>query len=155
MNREPNTVAIREAVRADIGRLITIEAQFPGDRLERRHFLHAVRSPSIVALVAELDGQAAGYALLETRRRSATGRISSIAVAPETSGKGVGRCLLSAVEEESLRRGRDAVRLEVRADNDRAIALYDGCGYRRTGRTEAYYDDGCAAVRFEKALADG
>jgi len=44
------------------------------------------------------------------------------------------------------------MRLEVRADNVEARALYARLGYRPIGSTLAYYDDGMDAVRMEKGL---
>lgn len=144
---------IRPAAPADLDALLALEdAVFPGDRLDRRNFRHAVASPSIVALVVERDGRLAGYALVETRRRTRVARLSSIAVAPEAAGSGLGRTLLAAAETEAAARGARALRLEVRADNPRAARLYERAGYRRTGREPAYYEDGEAAERWEKAL---
>jgi len=44
------------------------------------------------------------------------------------------------------------MRLEVRADNVEAKALYTRLGYRPIGSQPAYYDDGMDAVRMEKRL---
>ena len=44
--------------------------------------------------------------------------------------------------------------LEVRADNPRAIALYEKNGYAMIGREEDWYEDGGDALRFEKKLSD-
>jgi ribosomal protein S18 acetylase RimI-like enzyme len=44
------------------------------------------------------------------------------------------------------------LRLEVRYDNASAIALYEKMGYRQFGQYERYYEDGAAALRFEKRL---
>jgi [ribosomal protein S18]-alanine N-acetyltransferase len=41
----------------------------------------------------------------------------------------------------------------VRTDNPAAQSLYARRGYRRFGRREGYYEDGAAALRYEKALA--
>src|SRR5690606_3851080 len=42
------------------------------------------------------------------------------------------------------------LRLEVREDNEVAIRLYEGLGFHRTGRRDAYYEDGASALRFER-----
>ncbi len=44
------------------------------------------------------------------------------------------------------------MRLEVRIDNAPAIALYEKSGYRSFGAVEDYYQDGAAALRFEKTF---
>jgi ribosomal-protein-alanine acetyltransferase len=149
----PTKSLIRAARPDDVDALLRIEdAAFPGDRLTRRNFRHAVASATIVSLVAEEDGRVAGYVLVETRRTAGVARLSSIAVAPGAAGTGTGRRLADAAEVEVRRRGCDRLRLEVRADNARAIALYEAAGYRRIGRERRYYEDGEAALKFEKTL---
>ena len=49
---------------------------------------------------------------------------------------------------------RTSLRLEVRDDNARAIALYEKNAYRCIGRVDGYYEDGMAARRYEKPLGD-
>jgi [ribosomal protein S18]-alanine N-acetyltransferase len=57
-----------------------------------------------------------------------------------------------ACQSYALAHGRRALRLEVRADNGAAIALYERLGFREFGRYDYYYADGARALRFEKAL---
>ena len=144
--------AVREARPEDIDALLAIEAVFPTDRLERRAFRHAVRSPTIDLLVADRDAGAAGYALLQRRRNSRTARLNSIAVRPGADGKGLGKALLEAAEARARAKGCTHLRLEVRADNKPARTLYEKAGYRRFDVVEDYYEDGEAAWRYEKEL---
>lgn len=150
-------IAIRRGARADLDALERIEnAAFPGDRISRRGLAHSLKAQTMILLVAE-SGQAgaeriAGYGLVHTRRGSRIGRVVSLAVAPDRP-KGTGRALLAALEDEARARRLCAMRLEVRADNDRAIALYRAAGYRQIGRYSDYYEDGAMALRFEKPLA--
>jgi ribosomal protein S18 acetylase RimI-like enzyme len=58
--------------------------------------------------------------------------IHDIAVVPEHRGKGIGRALLAAVEEEARRRGCAKITLEVRSDNALARDLYRRCGFQGT-----------------------
>lgn len=58
--------------------------------------------------------------------------IHDIAVAPTHRGKGVGRALLQAVEEEARRRGCCKVTLEVRQDNEIAKTAYLRAGFKPT-----------------------
>ena len=55
--------------------------------------------------------------------------IHDLIVRPELRGRGVGRTLLRAVEEEAVRRGCCKLTLEVRADNPRARRLYRAMGF--------------------------
>lgn len=60
----------------------------------------------------------------------------TIAVAPPSQGKGIGRSLLRAFEEAV---DAENLFLEVAADNAPAHALYNGTGWVETGRRKAYY----------------
>lgn len=149
---------VRPARVGDIDALLRLEeAAFPGDRLTRREFRDAIRSGATVTLAAAAplgDGEAiAGYVFLQTRRGSAVARITSLAVDESAGRRGLGRLLVETAEAEALRRGCSRIRLEVRADNERAARLYQAAGYRHVGREEEYYEDGCAAERYEKPLS--
>jgi ribosomal-protein-alanine N-acetyltransferase len=65
--------------------------------------------------------------------------VQTIAVAREAQGKGVGARLLQALLDEAARRRQRRVMLEVRADNDRAIALYERFDFRRSAVRRGYY----------------
>jgi ribosomal-protein-alanine acetyltransferase len=152
--RPPIAATIRPARPADIDALLAIEnAAFATDRIERRAFRHAIRSPTIVCLVASRGSKVLGYGIVERRRNSATARLTSIAVAPEAAGAGLGRRLLPALEAEAIASGAWRMRLEVRADHEAARKLYETAGYRAVETLEGYYEDGGAAQRYEKALA--
>ena len=69
------------------------------------------------------------------------GEITNIAVHPLFTGKGVGFALMSAAQEYCRRAGVKSLHLEVRASNERAIALYRKCGFVRTGIRRGYYGD--------------
>lgn len=62
--------------------------------------------------------------------------IHDLAVLPEHRGRGVGRALLVAVEEEARRRGCCKLTLEVRDDNRAAARLYARLGFG-PGRAES------------------
>jgi GNAT superfamily N-acetyltransferase len=79
------------------------------------------------------------------------GHISTIDVLPEHRGKGIATSLIHAAEEDYTKRGFKEMRLEVEVNN-RAQTLYFKIGYRVTGVTKKYYDDGSACIRMTKKL---
>ena len=148
-------ISVRPALEADIDRLVDIEnAVFAGDRLSRRSLRRLVASPSAVIILAEIDGNTIGYAVVLLRRGTLAARLYSIAVAPELAGRRVGAGLLEAAENVARSQGRALMRLEVRTDNGPAIGLYQGAGYRIFGRKPGYDQDGEDALRMEKMLAE-
>jgi [ribosomal protein S18]-alanine N-acetyltransferase len=145
--------SLRRGRLRDLDALVALEqTAFTTDIISRRSFRRFLASRSATLLVAEAAGKLAGYALVLCRPRSRLARLYSIAVAPHSDGRGIGRLLLTAAEEAARRRRRHAMRLEVHDHNTRAIRLYEGSGYRRFGLHRDYYGDHGDALRFEKAL---
>ncbi|MBL8286937.1 MAG: GNAT family N-acetyltransferase [Rubrivivax sp.] len=93
-------------------------------------------------LVAELGGQVVGCAGLhpvsaQVRRRHAM--VLGIGVARQAQGRGVGKALMAAMCDWADRWGAVLrIELTVFADNERAIALYKGFGFRVEGTHRAY-----------------
>jgi [ribosomal protein S18]-alanine N-acetyltransferase len=144
---------LRRARAADLPALCALEREvFTTDVLSPRSFRRFLGSPHADLLVAEADGQFAGYVLVLYPPRSQLARLYSIAVSPHVGGRGVGPLLLAGAERTAKRRRRRAMRLEVHEHNTRAIARYEKAGYRLFGRHHAYYDNGGDALRFEKPL---
>jgi ribosomal protein S18 acetylase RimI-like enzyme len=60
-------------------------------------------------------------------------------VAPWARGHGLARQLLEAAERAAIGGGFSVMRLDVRASQDRAISLYESCGYARWGTLDRYH----------------
>ena len=152
----------RAAPRVDVARqddlaaLVALEAaSFSQDRISRRSWRRLVLRPSamVLASVAAIgSGDLAGALVLLFRRRSRIARVYSIAVAASSRGNGVGAALLAQAGAAATRRGCTHLRLETRVDNRPAQVLFRREGFAETGRTEDYYQDGMAALRFERRL---
>jgi ribosomal protein S18 acetylase RimI-like enzyme len=144
---------VRPATAADLPAIEAIEnAVFDGDRLSRRSLRYFLASDTAMMLVLAVQDHVLGYSLIAFRRGSKRARLYSIALSPDEHGRGLGRFLLRSSENAAKAHGAAFMRLEVRTDNASAIALYEKNGYRFFGRIEDYYEDGAAALRFEKAL---
>lgn len=147
------TTFVRRARLDDLAAMVAIEgAVFDCDRLSRRSLRYYVNANTSILLALEVDGRIVGYSLIAFRKNSSRARLYSIAVEPASHGRGLGRLLLGASERAAKARGAKTLRLEVRADNQRAINLYERGGYRRFSIIEDYYEDGASALRLEKEL---
>jgi ribosomal-protein-alanine N-acetyltransferase len=89
-------------------------------------------------LVVEDGGKVVGYAGL-CAYPPHEAYVQTIAVAAQRQRQGIGTQLLTALVEESVRRGCRQLDLEVRADNAHAIALYERFGFTRVGVRRGYY----------------
>ncbi len=146
-------IQIRIAQSGDLADLLRVETgSFPGDRISRRSFKRFLASQRARLLVASDREGIRGYGLLLLRQGTALARLYSLAIDPAARGQGLGVRLLKALEDKAFEDDRIVLRLEVRADNDAALALYRKSGYRDIGRIGDYYEDGCSAVRMEKLL---
>jgi len=94
------------------------------------------------------DGELVAYAGLRAAPVDAgQGDIQTIAVSQSHQGRGLGRALLVDLMDEAQRRGVRELLLEVRADNEPAIALYQSLGFREIDRRAGYYQpDGVDAI---------
>jgi diamine N-acetyltransferase len=146
------SVAIRHADEGDADALAglaarTFEETFGADsrpedmaiHLERAYGpaqqLAEIRNPRVTTLVAEVDGQLAGYAQLRTGSTPAcvTGdrpvELWRFYVASAWHGRGVAQALMKQVELEALRRGGETLWLGVWERNERAKAFYRKAGF--------------------------
>ncbi|MFG6176702.1 GNAT family N-acetyltransferase [Halomonas sp. THAF12] len=149
------TVFLRPVVSRDLADLYRLEqVAFSGDRFSRRQLWHLLNRANALTLVAEgEDGRLIGYGTLLFRYGSGRARLYSFCVHPEARGSGLGRRMLEWLEAAARERSCDWLVLEVRADNQAALALYRRMGFAPSDWLDDYYEDGCAAWRMGKALA--
>lgn len=83
-----------------------------------------------------------------------TADLHRIMVAREHRGEGLARQLVAAGMQWARATGASRMLLEVREDNDAALGLYDGCGFRQLSRRENYYGPGVHALVMAAPLAD-
>lgn len=65
--------------------------------------------------------------------------ITLLGVHPDYQKQGLGQLLLCTLLQEALHRGLKWATLEVKADNDRAITLYQKFGFQIIGKRKGYY----------------
>jgi ribosomal protein S18 acetylase RimI-like enzyme len=87
------------------------------------------------AFVALKVGEVIGWCDIRRQALPAFAHRGSVGmgVVAQWRGRGIGSRLLNAAIEDGFRRGLVRVELEVRADNARAIALYERIGFVREG----------------------
>jgi RimJ/RimL family protein N-acetyltransferase len=111
-------------------------AQVQAPPLERvRDFVRQSLESDAAQFVA-LDGErVVGWADIFAAWPQATSHRGNlgIGVLPAYRGQGIGRQLLDACIGKAWSKGMTRVDLETRADNERAIVLYEKLGFRREG----------------------
>jgi DNA-binding MarR family transcriptional regulator/GNAT superfamily N-acetyltransferase len=93
-----------------------------------------LRPPRGLSLVATLHGAPVGCAILKFHDGGSWAHVKRMWVADDVRGLGLGRRLLTALEDEARRRGATTVRLETHRVLTEAIGLYRSAGYREVER---------------------
>jgi [ribosomal protein S18]-alanine N-acetyltransferase len=123
-----------------------------GEAYSRETFEYLLTSPESVAYRAVTpDGTMVGFivGLVEPDK---TGHITTLGVAPEHRRRRIAQRMLAKVEESFRRRHVRTMRLEVRAVNTGAQALYRNLGYVVTQRLPRYYSNGGDGLMMVKAI---
>lgn len=148
--RAVDDLSIRQARTEDAALLAAAErliARVPGrlasrpdeilDDAMRRKIVELVGNERGAFLVAERDGTMVGHAHLEPLALAVTAHVVrlTIAVHEGHQGRGVGRALMEALLAWARSNaGVEKVELQVRASNERALALYRSLGFVEEGR---------------------
>jgi ribosomal protein S18 acetylase RimI-like enzyme len=96
-------------------------------------------------LVAEVDGEVAGYACFgATPMTRGVWDLYWIAVDPARQGEGIGRALLVAAEDAIRAEGGRMLLVETggKASYEKTRAMYLACGYREVARVPDFYEEG-------------
>ena len=100
-----------------------------------------IRAEESMVLVAEADGEVVGNVLVSVDRGRATEHIGvlSICIAADWRDVGIGTELVSGAQTWARERGLRKLSLGVFPDNERAIAVYERCGFVREGVRRQQY----------------
>jgi len=115
-----------------------------------RKALDPETAPVRLALVADRNGRAAGFAIVSLIPPEA--ELESIVVAPQSRRQGIGQLLLKAIGAELKQQKVMELFLELRASNLAALELYRSAGFVPTAVRPRYYTDPVEDAVLMKAL---
>ncbi|MGR9089580.1 MAG: GNAT family N-acetyltransferase [Gammaproteobacteria bacterium] len=130
-----------------------IEAGLPWWCWTPKRLGKAIRSPDTVGIIATVDRQLSGFAMMHFGDENA--HLNLLAVEPALRRRGIGRELLAWLDDSCLVAGIRRITLEVRANNQPAIRFYENLGYVRGERIPRYYCGEEAALRMTRTIAQG
>jgi ribosomal protein S18 acetylase RimI-like enzyme len=90
-------------------------------------------------LVALSDGYLSGFAVTSWLRQESSAELEGVFVDRAHRRQGIGSALVQACMAWAANTGATTIRLEVRASNTAALALYQRYGFSTTGLRRAYY----------------
>jgi ribosomal protein S18 acetylase RimI-like enzyme len=117
---------------------------FVSTHLSEEHFTAYIADAERQVLIAETDGEPAGYSMLVYRdtddadvaaalTTSPSAELSKLYVVADSHGAGVGAALMNASVADAKRRGYPSVWLGVNKENVRANRFYEKQGFRVVG----------------------
>lgn len=112
-------------------------ACFPDDPWEAGALTRLIGLTGSFGWFAWEDETPAGFILVRDLGNEC--EVLSLGVAPRWRRLGIAQDLMRAAIEETRRRARPSLVLEVATDNDAASALYAGFGFVAVGRRARYY----------------
>ncbi len=121
---------------ADIAYIAALEAQIHAVPWTPGNFRDAIAAGYLTE-AGEREGRIVAYGVMLLAPGEA--QILNLSVVPDARREGLGRALLRRFIAHARRLGAEQVFLEVRVSNTTAVALYEGEGFTRVGRREAYY----------------
>lgn len=154
-NTRSTALRIREAGLKDLSDMQRLECMcFDIEAFSKFQLRYLVTTPTGISLAAEIDGKFAGFiiGIINKNRYGTYGRIYTLDVDTSFRGKGTGTELTSALLERFKASGCEKCFLEVREDNDSAIALYHKLGFQNKHIIPHYYAEGIHAIKMRKDL---
>ena len=142
---------IRAAVLSDVEALTQVESVcFDRDAWSPKLVENELSADTRSVLLASDDSKVIGYGSIQVIDDVAD--LQRIAVVPDARRAGLGRELLEELLAKATGLGATRIMLEVAADNDAAISLYESFAFAEIALRKGYYADGRDALVMEKSL---
>ncbi len=139
-----SAVTIRDMRTEDVAEAWAIECAVFPDPWTLRVFAEELAALDRAYVVAEDDGAVVGFA--GTMVVGEDAHLMNLAVGESRRGQGIGRRLLEAVADRATGLGAGRITLEVRPENESAVALYRSAGLVEVGVRPGYYPGGQDAM---------
>ena len=117
--------------------ILEIEKESNGSPWSKRSFEKEIGHDPTEFIVATQKGAVVGYAAAWILADEC--HVTTIAVTPDLRRQGLGRKMMVELLERSRDRGALCATLEVRAENEAAIKMYEDLGFVSSGKRRAYY----------------
>lgn len=152
---QANRAVVRYMIWSDISQVMAIERASHEHAWNDEEFLKTLRQRNAIGVVAERDGDVAGFVVYELLDRRT--RVLDLAVDPESRRLGVGRGLVEMLVSKTERQGRDRIVASVRETNLPAQMFFRAVGFRAVDVLREHYGDTgedayCMVYRPERSM---
>lgn len=134
---EKTEFRIRHMTEADVDEVTSIEKECFPDPWPRSAFKDIIDSSDHGAFVAVVDEGLVGYGCYLIIANEA--HLTNLAVRPDYRRKSAARRLLGYIMEIARRKNCEYILLEVRPQNESAVAFYEKAGFKLLYRRPRYY----------------
>jgi ribosomal-protein-alanine N-acetyltransferase len=138
----PNSqILIRPLKYDDLEQVETIDRMsFSPMWVNSRQYLEIAFRQSLVATVAQIDGEIVGYQI--STSSPIGGHLARLAVSPEMQGHGVGYAILFDLMRQFMHRATRTITVNTQKDNHASLSLYQRMGFGLTGEEYPCYQLG-------------
>jgi ribosomal-protein-alanine N-acetyltransferase len=150
----PESRQIRRARPTDIPEIMAIERECFVEPWDEEVFVQTLEWTPFHFFVTLAGGRLRGFIVgcMETTGPATYGHISNLGVTGEYRGRGLGRILVSRLEQQFIVDGAEGVLLEVRVSNTGAQEFYRRLGYQEAFLLSGYYSNGEDALVMMKEI---
>jgi ribosomal-protein-alanine N-acetyltransferase len=150
----PESRQIRRARPTDIPEIMAIERECFVEPWDEEVFVQTMEWTPFHFFVTLAGGRLRGFIVgcMETTGPATYGHISNLGVTGEYRGRGLGRILVSRLEQQFIVDGAEGVLLEVRVSNTGAQEFYRRLGYQEAFLLSGYYSNGEDALVMMKEI---
>ena len=132
---------IRPMTKKDLNKVLAIENDsFISPWNDKQFNYELNENPYAILLVADYKGVICGF--IDFWITFDVAQVNQIAVLSSLRKKGIGQVLMQDMINRVTNAGVNKITLEVRTQNDKAIALYEKFGFKEALIKKGYYDNG-------------
>jgi tRNA threonylcarbamoyl adenosine modification protein YeaZ/ribosomal-protein-alanine acetyltransferase len=142
---------LRTATLDDCAALSRLHADCFAEGWNEASFSSALSLPGSGALMLEILGTLVGFVNYQWVAGEA--EINTVCVSPLYRQQRFGKMLMDGLQQHLHNLKTEKIHLEVSQRNRAALALYETCGFVRSGLRKAYYVNGADAVLMRKDLS--
>ncbi|MCO4772189.1 MAG: ribosomal protein S18-alanine N-acetyltransferase [Deltaproteobacteria bacterium] len=144
---------LREAGPSDLDAVVRVDVRSFTRHWPAKEFANHLEDPLVRIWLCEDSTGPLGYVHIRVIVDEA--ELLNVAVDPSARRRGVARRLLGHAQTHAREAGAERMFLEVRRDNEAALALYRRAGWEQVGIRKRYYsEDGADAVVMSIDLVD-
>lgn len=132
---------IRKIVEDDLSEIVNIEKKCFNNYIAYtpKQLKYLITKANSNCLLEHIKDITRGFIIILYKKNTEVAGVETLNVDPLHQGKGIGKKLLHAAQEEMINRDIKKIRLEVSVGNQKAINLYEKLGFRKIALLKNYY----------------